>query len=212
MRTLLDSRNLNPSTILLIVLHCLGWVLVCVGLFLSEDEENRFQNSIEQWWIRLDDAQIASRSRVASFMQGVASLTERGFNRLFGPRLFSLRVIPVSIYLSLASCFLLFVIVWPWMKYSGPATRHAAFLIFAYFVALALIPALTRSRFVLALWWAIIPAFLVFGLGGFTAFLFKTRGSHFTLKLIGYVSLVFGWSLVFDLIYIALTRFVLGRA
>jgi hypothetical protein len=94
----------------LFFLRVLGAVLICAGLFLYEDEEGRFQNKVEEWWIKLSDKQKAARSKVAAFMQEVARLTESGFDRLFGRRLFSLRVIPISIYLSFASAFLMVLI------------------------------------------------------------------------------------------------------
>jgi hypothetical protein len=198
------------TNLCLVLLHCLGGVLIYLGIFLYPDEENRFQNRIEQWWIRLDDIQKASRSKVAAFMQDVARLAERGFGRLFGIRLFSLRVIPVSIYLSLASVFLLIVIMWPWLTHSGPPTRHSALLIFAFFLGLALAPAFITNRWMLVLWWAIIPATLM-SLFGFIAFVFRTRGAEFTFKGIGLIGIVLGWSLFCDLAYIALTRFSLRR-
>src|ERR1700694_5196508 len=96
---------------LLFFLNFLGVVFICAALFLYEDEEGKFQNKVEEWWIKLSDKQRASRSRVAAFMQEVAQLTGRGFDRLLGRRLFSFRVIPISIYLSFASFFLLILIL-----------------------------------------------------------------------------------------------------
>jgi hypothetical protein len=48
-------------------------------------------------------------------------------------------------------------------------------------------------------------------MSGFIAFVIKRRGSEFALKGMGYVVLIFGSSMLCDLGYIALTRFVLGR-
>ena len=196
------------------LIHCLGAVLIYLGVFLYPGEEARLQNRIDQWWNqwwpKLDSIQKASRSRVAAFMQGVATVTGRGFDRIFGARLLSLRVILVSIYLSLASLFLLITIMWPWMKYSGPETRHAAVLMLAFFLALAITPAITENRWVLLLWWAIVPVTLL-SMSGFIAFVFKTKGSAFASKGIALILLVFGWSLLCDLGYIALTRFTLRR-
>jgi hypothetical protein len=191
-------------------LHLLGAVFICAGLFLYEDEEGKFQNKVEEWWIKLSDKQTASRSRVAAFMQGVAQLTGSGFDRLFGHRLFSLRVVPISIYLSFASCFLLILLVVPAAKYAPTTSRHAAFVLFIYFLALGLVPGFFKNKWVLGLWWTIIPAALL-SISGFMAFLFKTRGARSTLYGIGLVALIFISSLLCDLIYIALTRYVLRR-
>jgi hypothetical protein len=194
----------------LFFLRALGTVLICVGLLLYEDEEGKFQNKVEEWWIKLSDKQKASRSKVAAFMQGVAQLTGSGFDRLFGQHLFSLRVVPVSIYLSLASFFLLALLVVPSAKFTPGTSRHAAFFLFVYFLALGLVPGFFKNKWILRVWWAIIPAALL-SISGFMVFVFKTRGARSAFYGIGLVALLFVSSLVCDLIYIALTRYVLRR-
>jgi hypothetical protein len=194
----------------LFFIHAAGVLLICLGLFLYEDEEGRFQNKVEEWWIRLSDKQKVSRSAVAAFMQEVARLTGRGFDRLFGRSLFSPRIIPVSIYLSIASIFLLVLLVVPRAKYTAGTSRQAAVALFVYFLALALVPAIFKSKWILTLWWAIIPAALL-GMSGFLVFVFKTRGARSAFYGVGLVLLVFVSSLVCDLIYITLTRQILRR-
>lgn len=201
----------NILGLLTFLLHVLGLVLICAGLFLYEDEEGKFQNKIEEWWVRLSDAQNVSRSKVATFMQGVARLTADGFDALFGHRLFSLRIIPVSIYLSLASVFLLIFVFFRRVANPGVGTRHGAFLMLLFFVALALMPALLKNKWLLAIWWAIIPVNLL-SLGGLVAFFVKTRGAAATMHGIGLVALLFVASLACDLAYITLTRYILRRA
>src|SRR5579863_4989156 len=195
---------------LFFLLHILGVVLICAGLFLYEDEEGKFQNKIEEWWISLSDRQKASRSRVAAFMQAVARLTGIGFDRLFGQRLFSLRVIPVSVFLSFASFFLFIVLTFRYIKNPGETTRREAFVMFAFFLSLASVPAFFNNKWVLRLWWAIIPGALL-SISGFIVFVFKTRGPRFTFEGIGIVMLLFISSLLCDLIYIAVTRYTLRR-
>jgi hypothetical protein len=201
---------MSVTDCLFFFLHFFGGILICVGLFLHEDEEGKFQNKIEEWWIKLSDKQNASRSRVATFMREVAESTGRGFDRLFGSRLFSLRVIPVSIYLSFASFFLLVLLIFPRLKNIGEVTRQGAFLMFLLFLGLSLAPALFNNKWVLSLWWVIIPGVLL-GLSGFIVFVFKTRGPRYAFKGIGLVALIFVASLLCDLIYIALTRYILRR-
>lgn len=202
--------SLSAISVLFFLLHFLGVVLICACLFLYEDEEGKIQNKIEEWWVRLSDIQKASRSKVASFMREVARLTGSGFDRLFGHRLFSLRVIPVSIYLSLASLFLLILLTVPRTKYSAGTSRQAAFGMFFYFLALALVPAFFRNKWILAVWWTIIPA-VVLSASGFLVFVFKTRGVRSTFYGIGLLVLIFISSLLCDLVYIAMTRYILRR-
>src|SRR5579862_1911043 len=131
---------------LLYFLNFIGAVLMYAALFLYENEEDKFQNKIEEWWIRLSEKQIASRSKVAAFMQEVARLTGRGFDQLFGRRLFGIRVIPVSIYLSLASVFLVVLLTVPSSKYTPGATRQGAIGFVLFFLFLALVPAIYESK------------------------------------------------------------------
>jgi len=191
-------------------LRFLGAVLMYAGLFLYPDEEEKFQNKVQEWWRKLSEKQKVSRSAVAAFMQEVARLTGSGFDRLFGRRLFSLRVIPVSIYLSIASCFLLILLTVPRIKYTAGTSRQAAFGLFVYFLALALVPGFSKNRWVLTLWWTIIPTILL-SISGFLVFVLKTRGAQSAFYGIGLVILLFISSLLCDLIYIALTRFILRR-
>jgi hypothetical protein len=194
----------------LLFIHALGVLLICLGLFLYEDEEGRFQNKVEEWWIRLSDKQKVSRSAVAAFMQEVARLTGRGFDRLFGRSLFSLRIIPISIFLSFASAFLVILVMLPHIKHDAAITGYRAFDIFIFFLALALVPAIFESKWILTLWWAIIPATLI-SLSGFFIFVFRTRGAGSTFYGFGLLTLVFVSSFVVDLTYIAITRIILRR-
>src|ERR1700674_45971 len=88
------------------LIHSVGAVLIYAALFLYKDEERQIQDRINDWQIRVKRMQMGSLSHAATFMREVARLTIQGFNRLFGERLFSLRFVAVSVYLSLASFFL----------------------------------------------------------------------------------------------------------
>lgn len=200
----------NTANWWLLFLNFLGVVLICAALFLYETEEGKFQNKVEEWWIKLSYKQQASRSKVAAFMQEVARLTGAGFDRLFGERLFSLRIVPVSIYLSFASFFLLALLILPFIKHPEGATRQGALGFLVYFSGLALVPAFFKNKWILALWWAVIPA-AILSISGFLVFVFKTRGARSTFHGIGLVLLLFLSSLLCDLIYIALTRYFLRR-
>jgi hypothetical protein len=202
--------SLPVANLLFFLLHLLGAVLVCACFFLYEDEEGKIKNKIEEWWVRLSDRQKQSRSKIAAFMQEVARLTGSGFDRLFGRGLFSLRVIPVSIYLSFASLFLLILLTVPRIKYVAGTSRQAAFGMLFYFLALGLVPAFFQNKWVVGAWWAVIPGALLSG-SGFLVFVFRTRGVRSTLRGLGLAALIFFCSLLCDLIYIALTRYILRR-
>lgn len=193
-------------------LQVLGVILIC-ATFVYEDEEGRIQSKIENVWIRLDDTQLASRSRVAAFMQEVARLTGQGFDVLFGKSLLSLRFAVISIYLSFASFFLFVFLAFDLARNPGTTTRQGAFALFLFFLTLALVPAVWNGggfwdRLVRWLWWAVIPVTLL-SISGFIAFVYKRRGAASTFRGIGFILLPFTASLLADLSYIAVTRWIL---
>ena len=61
-----------------------------------------------------------------------------------------------------------------------------------------------------SVWWTIIPA-VVLSASGFLVFVFKTRGVRSTFYGIGLLVLIFISSLLCDLVYIAMTRYILRR-
>jgi hypothetical protein len=71
-----------------------------------EDEEGRWQNRIEELWVAIDDRARLRGSRTSAFFNKVAGLVTRGFNRVFGRRLFSFQLIGVSSAYSFAGMFL----------------------------------------------------------------------------------------------------------
>lgn len=193
-------------------LQLLGFILIG-ATFVYKDEQDRIQSTIENVWIRLDDTQLASRSRVASFMQEVARLAGEGFDGLFGRSLVSLRVIVISIYLSFASFFLFTFLIFGRIRNPGTVTRTQAFLGFLFFLTLALIPAFWSGRtfwdrLVRGVWWTIIPVTLL-SISGFVVFVFKRYGAASALRGFSFVLLPFAARLLVDLSYIAITRLIL---
>src|SRR5271157_4236867 len=71
--------------------------------FLYEDEEGRIQDRIAEWWIRLDDVRTVSLSRAAAFMQGIAQITTKVMDYVFGTKTFSFRLLGTSFFFSIAS-------------------------------------------------------------------------------------------------------------
>jgi hypothetical protein len=80
-----------------------GALLIYGSLFLYEDEEQRIQNILENWWIRIDDARTSATHAHTALTRAAAELARSGLDRVFGPRLLSFRAISVSGLLSLAS-------------------------------------------------------------------------------------------------------------
>ncbi len=207
---LLDVMSFSLVACVLFLIHLSGAILIYSSLFLYEDEEKRFQNKIEEWWLRVVYTQATSQTRLKAFMQGVAGLTGKGFDVLFGKSFVSLRFIVISIYLSIASFFLFIVIFFPLAQHPGPATRHGAFFLMLLFLCLASVPAVLKDRWLLLLWWAVIPA-AVTSVSGFLLFAYKRFGATSTLRGIGFFLLPFAVSFLCDLAFILLTRWILRR-
>jgi len=83
-----------------LVLGLMGLLLLYAGLFLTETEEGRLQNRLEELWIRVDDLQSRAVSRQAAFLQQVSGLIADGLVQLFGRKLFSVESVASSLCVS----------------------------------------------------------------------------------------------------------------
>ena len=133
-----------------------GALSLYAALFLYEDDQGRIENRLEEWWVRLDDQRNAAVSRHTAFMREVARLAGRGFDRLFGHRLFSLQAFGASSALSMSTF---------WAMLGG-----FNWLISAAFVALCLcctmIPAVSRRT--IATLGVFVPLILTLAFGAYT--------------------------------------------
>lgn len=66
-------------------------------------EEGQMQSALEDLWAKIDDRQKDVLSAHTAFMQQVAKAASRGFDRVFGHELISIRCLGVSISYSIAS-------------------------------------------------------------------------------------------------------------
>ena len=205
----------------------LGMLVVCLASLTYEDEEGRFQNKLEDWWITLDERRAASLSWAASFIQAVARLTGSCLDRLFSKRLFSLRAVAVSIILSVASFYLTISIIIAThivslAKVHNPPSAISALVSFLQFSAFAMIPALSESpllpwkswlpKLLRFYWWALF-AWVALQNSAFLLHLFvsASNGPKVGARVTSFLLLVFGISLLFDISYIAFTRWILRR-
>jgi len=89
-----------------LVLGLMGLLLLYAGLFLTETEEGRLQNRLEELWIRVDDLQSRAVTRQAAFLQQVSGLIADGLVKLFGQKLFSVKSVASCLCFSMASFYL----------------------------------------------------------------------------------------------------------
>jgi hypothetical protein len=192
----------------LYALNALGLFLLYCAIFLYEDVEGRIENRAAEWWVRVDDARIATHSWAAAFLQVVARLTLSGYNRVLGERLLSLRFAGVSVCLSIFS-ILLFIAYGALHTHLVPALGPLFFA--ALFLFSAFVPAFFSNRWVLRLWGICLFVTIVSPLSHLLYVLCFIKGLAFALRTLGCVILSFIVSLLSDISYVALTRWMLRR-
>src|SRR5882724_7599567 len=83
-----------------------GLCCLYLGLALTEDEEGKLQNRLEEFWIRVSDLQSAAISVQVAFLKQLAILLGAALDKIFGTPLFSQKSVIASIWFSLASTLL----------------------------------------------------------------------------------------------------------
>jgi hypothetical protein len=149
---------LTPSTnystysisVLKILAFCTGALFIYFALFLYEDSEGKFQNSLENIWIKINDAQKGSLTKHAAFVNSVATLLLKGFDILFGIKLISLQAVGVSVCCAISSVNLVFIL------FSRPDSHNTYVYSLVYWLILALIPSLIKDSFYTRLWFIVL--------------------------------------------------------
>lgn len=155
----------------------IGLLAYYVAFFMYEDEEGRWQNRIENFWIAVNDYAQSSGGKTSSLFNSVAGMVTRVFNRILGRKLLSLQFVGVSSSYSLAAMCLFtgsflavaaVYIVTHASAMSEKLTKDAPLLllvgVFVLLIAficlvLAAMPSLWPSRFSVAL--SLLPGLLV---------------------------------------------------
>jgi hypothetical protein len=84
---------------------CVAALAFYMAFFMYEDEQGRWQNRLNEFWVRVDDrAKITGRTSTALWNK-ISELVVNFLNKTFGKRLFSARSVIASVNLS-------FVIIW----------------------------------------------------------------------------------------------------
>lgn len=196
-----------------------GIVLIYLAIFLYEDEEGRIQYRLEVWDRTVAVRGKAAQSAVAAFMGGVAGLTGRFFDRLFGTGLLSFRFVGVSICYSVASASLAAGVMGP---ISHAINKHAVtpnspLVVWFWallFLGLGSIPALMDrpEKGFLWLWGMFLFLLFAYPITEAADFAWKKYGGSQALRLFLIVGLLLGLSLLFDLLFVVLIRWMLRQA
>lgn len=189
----------------------LGFLFIYAALFLYEDEEGVWQNRLEKWRYAVGRKKESSMAGVAQFVRSIAALTGRIFDRLFGYQLISLRGIGVSACYSIASFLLSLQLVSILKLPKAPPMSLETWFQFGLFCILGSIPAFIQKK-ELWLWGMAVFASTVIPFGRvFDLFALKV-GYSLTFGVSTFVVFIFSVSLAFDVLYIALTRWMLRKA
>jgi hypothetical protein len=221
---------LPPATlhfrIELMLVAVLRFLAIPVGIlsfytafFMYEDEEGEWQNRIEKLWVAINDEAKIAGSPTSAFFNKVSVVVTRGFDRIFGSRLFSLQSVGVSTSYSLAgfvlSGCLAFAIL---LRTNNPLNdplpeellKHGALLEFVFLIAgliffiLALLPSLSPTRWFVAL--SLLPAF--FWTIGLPIELAQSNSSSHKQKYVAFFTALLV-SFFSDIFLLALVRFTI---
>ncbi len=157
----------SANILLRVVAFVVGSILVGLAVLLREDEEGRIHNRLEELWIRIDDRATLGESRTIAFLQQMADTVERWFDRAFGKRLFSFRMVIISGCLSFSSAMLEAELL-GLLGSTAPAFKQIASFLMMLFAVAGIVPMLFREKWVLALSGAFLCT--VFALAVLTAF------------------------------------------
>jgi hypothetical protein len=100
------NAALQSSQIVLAVMGRLGaggvaCLALYIGLFMYKDERDRWQNRLEQLWVDIDDRAKRTGSVFPALVNRISAGTVKILDRLFGEERFSVKLIAVSVNLSL---------------------------------------------------------------------------------------------------------------
>lgn len=194
------------------LLRLFGCLLIYVAAFMKEDEEGQWQNRLEEWSKAIVHRKETALSSATAFMGGVAELASRVFDALFGKKLFSIRGIGVSICYSLASlvlCLELLSAINPHKFGSASFQNWGWFLLF---VSLGSLPSIIGpQKEPLWIWGLALFALIVIPVLKAADIVYQKFGTARTAGMLLFLAVLFGVSFVCDVLYIALTRWMLRK-
>ena len=92
-------------------LNTVRWLLsaffVYVAAFMKEEQEGKWENTLQAWLDKIYLHQEGSYAKVTALARAVARVSEWVTEKLFGRRLLSLRSCLVSVYFGMSSFFLM---------------------------------------------------------------------------------------------------------
>jgi tetratricopeptide (TPR) repeat protein len=94
-----------------VVCFMVGCVALYVAAFMYETEQGKWQNRLEELWIKISDRASLIDSKTIALFNVVAATDTAILNRFYGKKLFSFRMVGLSTITSLAAAFLFAVLL-----------------------------------------------------------------------------------------------------
>ncbi|HEY6249638.1 MAG TPA: hypothetical protein VI685_06730, partial [Candidatus Angelobacter sp.] len=194
---------------------CFSCLLVYIALFMYEDEKGRLQNRLEELWIRIDDRQRAAAARHIAFLKAVLGLLSRGFDSLFGTKIFSLRSIAVTFCFSQAS--LLLLLPYDLLDFEYPKVALRAVAYFVALVVLGTSSIMIKGKKAVAIWSCSVIAISTLIFLGSLGWVFNgdigwtntDMSWDFSSGGVGWILTVFGAGIACDILFVALNRAII---
>src|SRR5262249_28085373 len=109
-------------------LRVIGFLLIMYGIFAVPGDQKKFESYLVHWWVWIEEKREAGLKWQTAFLQVVAAVVTRGFDRLFGHRLLSTRAVVASITLSQASSLLILFLLASALFFVDPSTVNNALI------------------------------------------------------------------------------------
>ena len=203
--------HLSSDQIFTVLSRVSGLLILYVAIFLYEDEEGRFQNRLEVWWIKVRYGRDRALSIAAEIFAFSAKAASQLFDKVFGPRLLSLRAVSVSLCLSMAS-FNLFAPLLSIFGYGAPGQSNTSALWSGVcFLAFAFGRCLFDTKWMSRLWNIVLILVLAQNFGEIFVGVVLRMGLHAALRFITFLGMLLTLSFAFDLLFLGLTRWMIRR-
>lgn len=214
-------------------LNATRWLLIAflvyVAAFMKEEQEGKWENTLQSWLDKVYLNQEGSYAKVTALARAVSRLSEQVTEKLFGERLLSLRSFLVSAYFGMASWCLLWVLI-PFIGWLtsqmfhvipaavfGAPINHWAYVsnlaLFVCFFVIGIIPAVGGENEQKTTWsWRIwecglLVIIFLYGISVFWRFRLPSA-FEFVLSF----GLLFGLNFLWDILFITATRWLLRIA
>ncbi|HTB92164.1 MAG TPA: hypothetical protein VK728_04990 [Candidatus Sulfotelmatobacter sp.] len=210
-----DFLMVTKPQVLSGALRIVGILILYVAVFLYEDEEGRIQNWLEELWLRVRYGRDVALTTAAAIFSFAAQATSRMFDKVFGPRLFSIRAATISVCFSIASFFLIVPLavflfkVSPELKNESYRNLWMATLWVSFAISRALVE---DSKWLRVIWYASFTVTLVTNLGQILFVVFVGMGISPGVRLVIFLTGLLALSFVCDLSILGFVRWVVRRA